>query len=448
MDPLAHLNSFSVYPRPLMRNLFENDTYRRMYLAHTRTIIEENFANQEYRNRALFMQNLIDADVAADTNKFYSYTDFIDNLTTTVSDLIDYPGITDLMDARVNYLTSYPGFLGAPTLSNISVSASGISLGEELSVIVEATSAGNVYLAYRYGGLVVFKMLEMLDDGTQNDGSSSDGIFGRTLTNTGNVIDYYIYAENDSAGRFSPERAAYEFYTLSSQIDPGDLVINEVLASNTITVSDQNGEFDDWIELYNTTISDISTRGLFLADSGQLNVWPIPDVVIPNNGYLIVWADQDAQQDGLHSDFQLDSDNDGVFLFYGDSTIIDSVQFENQNTDVSLARIPNGSGNFVESEPTFNRNNESAEIKYSVRNVPFKLYPNPTFGELKIAIAEGFRPSRLEVVSIDGRRLLTHLAFDMEEVLGLDISSFKNGMYFVQLYFDNFVFTEKLLIQQ
>ena len=122
MDPLLHHHSVSVYARPLMRNLFGNDTWRRMYLAHIRTIIEENFANQEYVNRMIAMHALIAPHVNADTNKFYSYNDFLSNINTTVSDLIDYPGITELMDARTNYLNTYPGIPGAPNVSNISTS--------------------------------------------------------------------------------------------------------------------------------------------------------------------------------------------------------------------------------------------------------------------------------------------------------------------------------------
>ena len=41
VDPLTHLNSFSVHPRPLIRQVLSNDTFKRMYLAHIRTMMEE-----------------------------------------------------------------------------------------------------------------------------------------------------------------------------------------------------------------------------------------------------------------------------------------------------------------------------------------------------------------------------------------------------------------------
>ena len=59
MDPLIHHNYISTSPRPLLKKLFENDRHRKMYIAHIRTIIEENFINQDYINRAQFLQNCI-----------------------------------------------------------------------------------------------------------------------------------------------------------------------------------------------------------------------------------------------------------------------------------------------------------------------------------------------------------------------------------------------------
>ena len=56
-----------------MQNLFNNDTYRKMYIAHIRTIMQENFINDLYKNRAQFLQNLIDSYVQNDTNKFYTF---------------------------------------------------------------------------------------------------------------------------------------------------------------------------------------------------------------------------------------------------------------------------------------------------------------------------------------------------------------------------------------
>ena len=48
-----------------------------------------------------------------------------------------------------------------------------------------------------------------------------------------------------------------------------EIVINEFLARNDTTVSDQDGEFDDWIELFNNSSGTISLQGYFLSDDGE-----------------------------------------------------------------------------------------------------------------------------------------------------------------------------------
>ena len=81
----------------------------------------------------------------------------------------------------------------------------------------------------------------MYDDGAHNDNMSGDGIFGCEISNCSNSIEYYLYADNDSAGVFSPKRAAYEYYSKQFNINNGELVINELMTNNTTTSYDNNG---------------------------------------------------------------------------------------------------------------------------------------------------------------------------------------------------------------
>ena len=308
MDPLLHHNNISVYPRPLMRNLFANDRYRKQYLAHIRTIMAENFNNGDYASRAQAMQTLIDGDVAADTNKFYSYNDFQNNLITTVSDFVDYPGITELMDARSTYLSSYPGMNYEPVINTVNTSLTAITLGDDMYITAQVDSADTVILAYRYGANAVFEKVYMLDDGTQNDGAAGDSLYGIMLTGIGNNVQYYIYAENDSAGVFSPKRAAYEYCSIEgASITPNQLVINELMSENENTVMDEHEDYNDWIEIYNPTPYDISTKGLYLTNEyWTLDKWAMPDKVVKSKEYMIIWADEEPNESLLHTTFKLE----------------------------------------------------------------------------------------------------------------------------------------------
>lgn len=133
----------------------------------------------------------------------------------------------------------------------------------------------------------------------------------------------------------------------------GAVVINEFMASNGATVTDESGEYEDWIELYNTTSAAISLAGCYLTDNaGNPTKWNFPDVSIAAGGYLIVWADED---DGdLHAAFKLSASGESIVLLNADQTVIDTATFGAQTTDVSMARYPNGTGDLVAMAPTFN----------------------------------------------------------------------------------------------
>lgn len=138
------------------------------------------------------------------------------------------------------------------------------------------------------------------------------------------------------------------------------VVINELMPINTWTAADQDGEYDDWIELYNLTLNDINLSQYYLTDSkNNLTKWQFPDgTVILSKGYLIVWADKDTTQNGLHTNYKLASEGEKVLLLTPDLTIIDQVEFGSQSNELSYARVPNGTGAFIWQRATFNYKND------------------------------------------------------------------------------------------
>jgi hypothetical protein len=139
----------------------------------------------------------------------------------------------------------------------------------------------------------------------------------------------------------------------------GDVVINEVMPINSSTAADQNGEYDDWIELYNITDESIDISGYYLSDkTSNILKWQIPaGTTITGNGYLIIWADEDSTQVGLHSNFKLSSEGEVVVLSKSDGSILDEIIFPAQTLELSYSRFPNGSGNFKWQNATFGKTN-------------------------------------------------------------------------------------------
>ena len=139
------------------------------------------------------------------------------------------------------------------------------------------------------------------------------------------------------------------------------VVINELMPVNSTTIADNYGEYDDWIELYNLSSSPQDLTGCYLSDKkSHRTKWKFPTgTSISGNGYLIIWADNDTTQYGLHANFKLSSSGEKVVLSYPDSTIIDEVAFPAQTLELSYSRVPNGTGPFRWQTPTFEKPNGS-----------------------------------------------------------------------------------------
>jgi CotH kinase protein/Lamin Tail Domain/FlgD Ig-like domain len=340
---------------PILNKLLANQEYLRRYLSHMKTIIEENFSNGWYSTRSYEIQEIINDVVSADPNKLYSFDDFLINVENQAGTI---PGIMQLMEARIDYLLGLDSFQNAPVIDEITTSPEPALPNSEASMTVNVDNAEIVKLEYRYRAGDRFETAEMFDDGSHNDGAADDGIYGVSITSGSYDMQYYIYAENANSGTFSPVRAEYEFHTLNVSNEVSDIVINEFLASNDTTMADQDGEFDDWIELYNTSDESISMLGLFLSDdSSNTTKWAFPDTSIAANDYLIIWADNDEEQVGLHANFKLSASGESLLLVNQNGDIVDGIAFGEQENDVSNGRFPNGTGPFADMIPSFSEEN-------------------------------------------------------------------------------------------
>jgi len=452
LDPLGLLE-LAASPRPLLTQLMLNPSYKRMYLAHIRTIVNENLVSGDYRSKGEVFQELINAAVQNDPNKFYSFQDFVENLTSTVGgsgNMIEYPGISDLMQGRVAYLTNYEGFLGSPEISGIENDPDEPSPGESISLTANISDATSAYIFFRQNETGVFIKQEMFDDGAHNDQQAGDGIWGTEILAGTVLTNYYLYAENETTGTFSPERAANEYYTINSSTVTPDLVINEFMASNTNAVADQDGEYDDWIELYNNSQNEIELEGLFLSDNpSNLIKWPFPDTNIRANGYLIVWADEDGSQEGLHANFKLSASGESIFLVQSSEDVIDFVEYGEQTTDISTGRWPNGSGSFIKMPFTFAAPNMTNAIDDNQSNFSLSIFPNPANSLTTIQIGNQNEGSCvIELRDLNGK-LVKVVKLELHDEISnhsFDISGYTSGIYVVRIILSGSVYTQKLIV--
>jgi hypothetical protein len=205
------------------------------------------------------------------------------------------------------------------------------------------------------------------------------------------------------------------------------------MASNTATVADQDGEFDDWIELYNNSSQTVSLDNLYLSDDAtDLLAWQFPTgVTLAPDSYLIVWCDKDEEQTGLHASLKLSSGGESAILSYSDGTVIENISFGAQTEDMGYARIPNGTGNFVIQTPSFNANNQSVLQTETETILESNLYPNPVKNHLTIESTKVVKSVR--VYSIQGQLLKTKLFEGIDATVNVDLSQLSTGIYFLSV---------------
>jgi hypothetical protein len=200
LSPFNHINNVQY---PLISILFKNETYRKVYIAHIRTILKDNFENGEYLKRAQVIQSQLDTYVKNDDNKLYPYETFKTNLiATTDAGKAKIIGISELMTPRTAFLLNHPAIkVLVPTLSEPK------SEEKDSSVIlsIRAKDATKLTLFFRANKYETPKIQIMKDDGLAADMKANDGIFSVVLPQK-SVFQYYFVAENEKAATIFPEK--------------------------------------------------------------------------------------------------------------------------------------------------------------------------------------------------------------------------------------------------
>ena len=117
------------------------------------------------------------------------------------------------------------------------------------------------------------------------------------------------------------------------------LCINEVMLANKATLADENGQFPDWIELYNYGREAISLGGLVLREGND--AWTLPERELAGGGYLVIFCDSGSGE--LHTGFSLSKDGVDLELEDADGALIEEFQVPACEADRSVYRGEEGS---------------------------------------------------------------------------------------------------------
>ena len=150
-----------------------------------------------------------------------------------------------------------------------------------------------------------------------------------------------------------PKQAGQSFG--SNQYD--GLVISEVMASNRSAVPDENGEFSDWLELYNGTGADLNMEGVMITNRTDSITFPFPAYNLRAGERIVIFASGSYQLDPtkpFHGKFKISSAGDHIYLYDPDMFLIDEIITPTLMSDSSyILKINNEDGSKSYETTTF-----------------------------------------------------------------------------------------------
>ena len=188
-----------------------------------------------------------------------------------------------------------------------------------------------------------------------------------------------------------------------------DPIITEFMAANTKTLADNDGDFSDWIELFNPDATAVNLDGWYLTDSAtDKKGWKFPAVTLTAGGYLVVFASGKDRKDPakqLHTNFSLSANGEYLGLVKPDGvTVVTEFAptFPPQLSDISYGTTqPTVAGEAARIgylRPTPTKPNGGREALLLLERVTFSRGSGPFTGAMTLTMSGAAAGERIRYV--------------------------------------------------
>ncbi len=335
--------------RPLFERIMENDIYKDQFSYYMNKLLDEYFNNSDLFSNIDTIKSLIDPYVAVDPyaplNYGWDFSDYETSFDAALGAHVTY-GLKPYIEARHNsaiYQLEVNNIFPAYATVNQQL------INENQTLLVSARiddeSEVTAKMIYEIEGSVP-DSINLSDDGIDFDEEADDGIYTATmeLYIESGVINYYLRTE-DNIGQVSryPREGAISIYINQPSVK---LVINEFMASNSISIADNYGEFDDWVEIHNADNEAAFLGNKYLTDDlNRPDKWRLPSITLEPDEFFLIWTDRDDEQGADHTNFKLSKDGETIGIFENNNSIyteITSLVYGPQQSDISSGTIVEG----------------------------------------------------------------------------------------------------------
>lgn len=374
-------------PRPLYTRIMENQELRDQFSYYMAVLNDDVTDPSKYLPQIDAKRDQIGQFVFIDPyyplDYGYSFNDFLNSYDEALGGHVPY-GLKPYIGTRRFYTAiQLESNDMIPVIKYLNHSQP--MVGEDLIItafVEDENPTPQVKIAYIYNNSQP-QSINMFDDGEHGDGEAGDKIYGVIFPNlqVNTNLSYQITAE-DNVGNIQImpcEPVQLEII----ETEDSQLFINEFMASNDSTITDEHGEYDDWIEVYNADEEPVWLGDKYLSDNLlNFDKWLMPDITLQPGDFILFWADNSPEQGPNHTNFKLNQSGEEIGIFDADITgyvLLDSITYEEQTTDVSFGRNPDAGVDWIfylNSTPGYSNllGSTSEELISQPR---IKVFPNP-----------------------------------------------------------------------
>jgi len=428
-------------PRPIYQKMMDNDRLREIYTQYMAALIGEDFTGSAFNIEVNRIKDMITPYVENDPyyplDYGYSITDFNNSYIMELGDHVPIGFFQYIIQRKQSALDQLEGYNNQAIINHIRYKVK--NDGKDLRIRAYANEPADLKLVFSVDDGPE-QELSMYDDGNHNDIDAHDGVYAYTITEIpiNTEIHYQIKSIPEMGEVLIAPCEPLFYHYRESQLPL--LKINEFLASNSTSNSDEFGNYGDWIEVYNADNETVYLGDKYLSDNiSDPNKWSLPDTYLEPKEFILIWADGDPGKGDHHSNFKLSASGEEIGLFDAEGTgyyPLDTLIYGVQSTDISQGRFGDGENTwryFPLPTPGYSNMVDGLDEELNIGQL--SIYPNPnTHGKLFIN-----KQSDIRIYNLNGVLLLESL-----QAIEVDVSPLSSGVYLVQ---NGRGYVQKLIIQ-
>lgn len=329
---------------PLRAKLLEVDEYRNNYTFYLKQLVER-FPLDTVRGIAEELQEQIRPFLFDDP--YYSFTEDEFNNSLDNPYGIDIYGMMNYLALRrESILQTLDATNTYPIITAVDHNKPGFSDTIQISCMVsDEITPRDVVLYYQFNENG-YSEAAFGGEAHQSPGYTWNYTADIPSYNTEGRFDYYIEATDEEGQTSREPRGGY--YSLHFVETPELLRISEVMACNNYSITDEHGDRDDWIEIFNAGSDPVSLSNKYLSDSyTNPNEWQMPGIVLEPGEHVFFWADNEKAQGDKHASFRLSRNGETVYMFEklnGEYLLVDSMAYPELEANQSFGLNSDGSG--------------------------------------------------------------------------------------------------------